>query len=92
MDKKALYSSMLEGKFSGIEEISAGGISSDLGKWKTVRNEEFLRDALRGTEELASGGLSSDLGKWAEANKELRKEANQTDNSLAPNMKAGIER
>lgn len=88
MDKKALYGSMLEGKIPGIEGIAAGGLSSDLGKWGAVRNEEFMRDVLQGADELASGGLSSDLGKWSEMNKELRREANQAGLS-ADNIRMG---
>lgn len=88
MDKKALYGSMLKGELPGVEGIAAGGISSDLGKWAVVRNEEFMRDALQGAEELASGGLGSDLGKWAEINKEMRREDNQASNSI-DNIRVG---
>lgn len=79
MDKKDLYGKMQEGKISGIESIAAGGLTTDLEKWASVKSAEFAKDVLNGKlpdfNKLSSGHASGELGKWAEHNKEAVKEA-----------------
>lgn len=90
MDRSELYGSMLEGKVSGINEIAAGGLAADLGKWAPTRNAEFAHDVLDGklpdTAELGKGSLSADLGKWAEMNKEIKREQGMNIEKTLPGV------